>query len=485
MRLTWKLTWAIALGIVVVLTIGAWVRVRADANAYRRDTLRDHYVMGRGLATAVELLWAREGAERALELVQLINAREQRIAIRWVWPDDKSGAGAPRSRGGLPRAGEVVHSSEVRGADGTPLVMTYVPVHLPGLRQGAIELSESASEEQELLRGAMLRSGAMTLVLIAICSALILIFGVVFVARPMRLLVRKANSIGAGDLELPLVVTQRDEIFDLAAAMNTMCERLKGAREEARQQVEAREIIVEQLRHADRLRTIGELSTGLAHELGSPLNVVRVRAAMIGSGEVSEQRMRELGALIVDQADRASAIIRQLLDFARRDEPRPRATDLRSVVSAALRLVSPLAETAKIELLIREPAGHVPAFVDPAQLQQALANIIVNAIHASTANSVVSITLRAAPAAEIEVHDSGTGISAANLSRIFDPFFTTKPAGIGTGLGLSVTAGILREHGARITVESEVGVGTRFLISFPNEHTPSQYPTSDFATLST
>ncbi len=484
MRLTWKLTLAIALGIVLVLTLSAWLRIRADAGAYHRDTLRDHYVVGRGLATAVELLWSREGEERGLELVRLVNDRENRIGIRWVWPDERSGEHAPRFAAGLPRPGEAVHSSEVTEGEAAPYIVTYVPVHLHSVRDGAIELSESSWDEQELVRGAITRTAVTTLILIAISSGLILLFGVVFVARPMRLLVRKANSIGAGDLDLPLVVAQRDEIYDLAEAMNTMCERLRAAGNEARREAAARELAVEQLRHADRLRTIGELATGIAHELGAPLNVVRVRAAMIGSGEVAESRMRELGLLIVDQADRASAIIRQLLDFARREEPRRRLVDLRSVLRDASLLVSPLAERGQVKVDVRVSPERVPAFVDPAQLQQALANIVLNAIHATAPGGTVSLAVEAEPAPQIVVRDSGTGIAPEHLPRIFEPFFTTKAAGVGTGLGLSVTAGIVQEHGGTITVASELGIGTAFRISLavPEPSASQSTPPSDFAT---
>lgn len=482
MRLTWKLTLAIALGIFLVLTLSAWVRMRAEAEAYHRDTLRDHYVMGRGLATAVELLWAREGATRGLELVKLVNDRENRIGIRWVWPDATSGLDAPRFRQGLPRPTEAVRTSEVQSDGEAPYIVTYVPVHLGSATDGAIELSESSADEHDMIRAALVRSAVTTLVLILICSALILMFGVAFLARPLRRLVDKANAIGAGDLESPLVVHQRDEIYELASAMNTMCERLKEARTEARCQAEARELAVEQLRHADRLRTIGELSTGLAHELGAPLNVVRVRAAMIGSGEVPESRMKELGTLIVAQADRASTIIRQLLDFARREEPRRRRVDLRSVARDTVQLVSPSAESGGIALLLEVPE-RVPAFVDPAQIQQALANIVLNAIHASAPGGVVSVTARGASTPELEVRDTGTGISKEHLSRIFEPFFTTKAVGIGTGLGLSVSAGIIEEHGGTLTVESEFGVGTTFRILLPEpQPTLSQSPrASDFA----
>jgi len=481
MRLTWKLTLAIALGIVSVLTLSAWLRIRADADAYHRDMLRDHYVVGRGLATAVELLWAREGEERALELVRLVNDRENRIGIRWVWPDEESGPNAPRSRAGLPGPREAVRSSEVQPEGEASYIVTYVPVRLHAARDGAIELSESSADERELVRAALLRSAGTTFLLIVISSALILLFGVVFVARPMKLLVQKANSIGAGDLDSPLVVTQKDEIYDLAAAMNTMCERLKAARDETRREAEAKDLAVEQLRHADRLRTIGELSTGLAHELGAPLNVVRVRAAMIGSGEVSESRMRELGTLIVEQADRVSAIIRQLLDFARREAPQRRSVDLRAVLRDAVLLVSPLAESTGVTLEIAGKGERVSALVDPAQFQQAVANILLNAIHASDRGSVVSVLVRAQPTPTIEVRDCGKGIAPEHLPHIFEPFFTTKAAGVGTGLGLSVTLGIIEEHGGTVRVESSVGVGTTFIIElWPSE--ASQSPTArDFA----
>jgi len=481
MRLTWKLTLAIALGIVLVLTLSAWVRIRADAEAYHRDTLRDHYVVGRGLATAVELLWAREGEERALELVRLVNDRENRIGIRWVWPDETSGPNAPRSREGLPGPSEAVRSSELRPADEAGYIVTYVPVRLHAARDGAIELSESSAEEHELVRGALWRSAGTTLLLMVICSALILLFGVVFLARPMKLLVKKADAIGAGDLDSPLVVTQKDEIYELAAAMNTMCQRLKDARDETRRQADAKDLAVEQLRHADRLRTIGELSTGLAHELGAPLNVVRVRAAMIGSGEVAEGRMRELGLLIVDQTDRASAIIRQLLDFARREAPQRRLVDLRAVLRDALLLVSPLAESTGVTLEVGEEDERVSALVDPAQLQQAVANILLNAIHASARGGVVTTHVRAKPSPRIEVRDSGSGIAPEHLPRIFEPFFTTKAAGVGTGLGLSVSWGIIQEHGGTVRVESKVGVGTTFTIDLLSPEASQSAAALDFA----
>jgi len=191
--------------------------------------------------------------------------------------------------------------------------------------------------------------------------------------------------------------------------------------------------------------------------------------------------MRELGSLIVAQADRVSAIIRQLLDFARRDAPQRRLVDLRAVLRDAVLLVSPLAESTGVRLEIGEDSARVSALVDPSQLQQAVANILLNAIHATARGGLVSASVRAEPSPLIEVRDFGVGIAAEHLPRIFEPFFTTKAAGVGTGLGLSVTLGIIEEHSGTVRVQSTVGVGTTFRIELPVPD-PSQSPAaSDFA----
>jgi signal transduction histidine kinase len=136
-----------------------------------------------------------------------------------------------------------------------------------------------------------------------------------------------------------------------------------------------------------------------------------------------------------------------------------------------------------VTLDLNEGEVRVAAFVDPAQLQQAVANIMVNAIHATAPGGRVSVTLSAEPEPSIVVSDTGSGIPPEHLPQIFEPFFTTKAAGVGTGLGLSVTAGIIQEHGGTIDVESVLGQGTTFRISLAaSNHAPSQSPPpSDFA----
>lgn len=174
--------------------------------------------------------------------------------------------------------------------------------------------------------------------------------------------------------------------------------------------------------------------------------------------------MRELGTLIVEQVDRVSAIIRQLLDFARREAPQRRQVDLRAVLRDAVLLVSPLAESSGVSLEVATKNERVAALVDPSQLQQAVANILMNAIHASVRGGVVRVEVCGQPRPMIEVRDFGKGIAPEHLPHIFEPFFTTKAAGVGTGLGLSVTLGIIEEHGGTVRVASTLGVGSTFTV---------------------
>jgi two-component system, NtrC family, sensor kinase len=141
------------------------------------------------------------------------------------------------------------------------------------------------------------------------------------VGRPTRRLRDFARRTGTGDLGGSLRAQQRDEIGELAAEMNRMCERLREANDRLQRETAARIGAIEQLRHTDRLRPVGTLASGIAHELRTPLNVVAGRAKMVASGEVIGAEATDSCRIIVDQVDRIAKIIRQLLDFARRRSP--------------------------------------------------------------------------------------------------------------------------------------------------------------------
>jgi two-component system, NtrC family, sensor kinase len=216
---------------------------------------------------------------------------------------------------------------------------------------------------------------------------------------------------------------------------------------------------------------VGRLAAGIAHELGTPLNVIGGRVKMLRRGKVQPPVVDEYLAIIAEQAERMTSIIRQVMDFARRREPKVAAADLQACALAIRRLVLPIAQKRRVEVVISS-SEPVLALGDAVQLEQVMSNLVVNAIHACAEGGRVEIScgLRddgGTRRAFVRVQDDGHGMDEATKERIFEPFFTTKDVGQGTGLGLSVAHGIIQEHGGSIEVESTPERGSRFSVFLP------------------
>jgi signal transduction histidine kinase len=316
----------------------------------------------------------------------------------------------------------------------------------------------------------------------ALVVLLVSVVGVRMVGRPVQELVEKTRRIAAGDLSGPVHVKSRDEFRELADSINDMCAQLGASQERLRRETAARIQAIEQLRHADRLRTVGRLAAGIAHELGTPLNVVAGRAGLIASGKLSAEDVNKSAGTIKTEADRMTGIIRQLLDFARRSTPRRTVVDLRQVVSGTADLLAGIARKRNVQIVLAAADAPLTANVDVGQLQQVLTNLIMNAVQAMPQGGTVELALDGTRAISpyrpddgeadfvcISVKDSGAGIASEHLEQIFEPFFTTKDVGEGTGLGLSISYGIVQEHGGWIDVASETDQGTCFFVYVPQE----------------
>lgn len=249
-------------------------------------------------------------------------------------------------------------------------------------------------------------------------------------------------------------------------------------------EVHGRESAIEQLRHAERLTTVGMLASGIAHELGTPLNVIAGRASLIASERVAGAEARSSASIIVEQAGRMTAIIRGLLDFARRGGTRRTPVDVDRLARETVALLQPLASRrgCKVQVAAGPP---VVASINGAEIQQVLTNLLMNAVQAMGEGGSVEVSIDVGPVAErpqnaepsrsyvaIHVRDHGVGIPAEVLSHVFDPFFTTKDVGEGTGLGLSVAFGIVRDHGGWIAATSRVGEGSEFVVYLPQSAAP-------------
>jgi two-component system, NtrC family, sensor kinase len=480
-RLVWKLTAALAVAMCSVLVVSENLSVRKQVAILRTDMKSDHETIGRAIGAAVMRVWRSDGEGEALRM--LVSSNLQRVVhIRWVRlgepPNTPFHPHEPEER-----LAEVAEGRSVSLIDGDRLY-TYVPlIHGHRLQpQVVIELSESIASERQYARGAVIGAVYTTLVLLSVAGLLALGLGVWLVGRPVRALIAQARRVGAGDLSGRIEMRRRDELGELAEETNMMCERLAEARDRVAAETSARIAALEQLRHADRLATVGKLSSGIAHEMGTPLNVVGGRAQMIVSGDAVGEEVVDNARIIVAQVERMTRSIRQLLDFARRRSPRKETHDVRQVVRQTALLMQPIADKQRVVIETEEDAQPVLARIDAGQIQQALTNLVLNAIQAMPRGGRVRIRLsrehaeppaghegQAGEVLRIAVRDEGEGIPAEIRDRVFEPFFTTKGIGEGTGLGLSVSYGIVREHGGWIDVESEPGKGSCFSIALPME----------------
>jgi len=479
MRVALKLVLATVLGTLAVLIIFGWVRARREVELFDNDMRRDHLLVGTTLAVCVADEWMNVGVDRALQLVKQADEERPHMRLGFVHPDGTQSDVAPGRTERHQVVDHLEHFVTIEPDDPDGFLVTRVPVHdRDGKILGAVEIAERLGIRNEYIRQNVVGTLAATLAMVGFSGFVVLVMGVWLVGRPLNMLAAKAQRIGQGDLSGPLSFRQRDEIAQLAQEVNAMCERLAEAHARTEAETTARIAAIEQLRHADRLITVGRLAAGIAHELGTPLNVIAGRVKMLRRGTVEPDVGNEYLAAVAEQAERMTAIIRQLLDFAGRREPRPAPTDLHAIARATARLVEPIARKHNVEVAIASE-GSALALGDPVQLEQVLSNLVVNGIHACQSGGTVEIACGTEPAssgdsaqpsarrAYLRVTDDGHGMDDQTRARIFEPFFTTKDVGQGTGLGLSVAHGIVLENGGSITVSSQAGRGSTFSVFLP------------------
>jgi len=273
-----------------------------------------------------------------------------------------------------------------------------------------------------------------------------------------------ARRMARGDLDVHVDIKSKDELGELAEAFNYMASALKERDEKLKEF--ARKRIME----SERLALIGQLAAGVAHEINNPLQGILSYSCLLTESIDPNDPNFELIEKISKQAARCKNIIRGLLDFARQTVPEMKSYQMNSLVTESLALVERQSLFHNIEIMKNLDPELPNIVIDPSQMQQVLMNIIINAAEAMNGQGRLYIATRIDPTKkfiEVEITDTGVGISKENLEKIFDPFFTTKDAGHGTGLGLAISYGIVKKHGGTIQVESEVGKGTTFTIRLP------------------
>ncbi len=360
---------------------------------------------------------------------------------------------------------------------------------------GHIEMGMSLEHVNRSILEAKVASYFLTAIVV-IGTILLLTFTVGIVVRPITRLVEVTDRVSHGDLNAQVEISQADEIGHLARTFNNMIESLRQSRSEIEQYNRTlEEKIVErtlqledaqaQLIQSEKMGAIGQLAAGVAHELNNPLG------GILGYAQFTLEKLqknvpekttnKEVQSYIryvsdiETQARRCKTIVQNLLRFSRSSRTVEfDDVDVNKAIEETLTFVGHQLHLNQIELetVLDSNLPHIQG--NAGQLQQVFTNLIINAMHASTAGSTIMVTSRFSPAlgefggtVELSFIDHGTGIKEEHLKRIFEPFFTTKEVGKGTGLGLSVSYGIIKEHGGEINVQSTVGKGTTFTIILP------------------
>lgn len=461
------------------------LRLQQEEAQLRAEDTRHVELAARALQIAVEnALRDRHISDVQRLLVQMLERHEGVDRVRLFDRDLR-----PLLVSNALAIGDVVPSGQLRAVMETGASYGYyervggqsVYYYLVPLRDrdritGSLELVRLASGVDRRLHAAftdvLVRLGLLLAALIVLVT-LVLQRRVI---RPVAALIEGLQRLGRGEtdvrLDVRLPVTRRDELGLAVSAFNETARQLEAARAQLLAESERALDLERQVQRSAALAVAGKLASGLAHEVGTPLNIISGRAEVALNALPPDAGQREDLEVIVDQIDRITRIINSLLDTVRPQAPVPRPCEVARLVEPLMPLLTHAARGRSVALTSTVGRDLPPVLCDAGQLQQVLINVIMNAIEATPAGGrVVTDAKRQAEGGRcgvaIAVIDTGSGIPAEAVARVFQPFFTTKPRGQGTGLGLAISRDIITAHGGDIRVESEEGRGTTVTIWLP------------------
>ena len=275
--------------------------------------------------------------------------------------------------------------------------------------------------------------------------------------KNLRRIEKTANAISAGNFMKIERNIPDNELGSVMKAINTMCEELETRHE--------------QLIQSKKLASLGILTSGVAHELGNPLNNISMVAQTYLEvyDRLSTEDRKEYMKTVLEESERIKKIVQDLLDFSKPKKADFKVTNINNVIKSSLNLVQNTLDISRIKSQLDLEEDLPDVFIDVDKIREVLVNLLSNAVHAMPSGGAIFIRTQLGNNQDgiiIEIEDTGQGIPQEFISYIFDPFFTTKGAQ-GTGLGLSISYGIIRRHNGKMDVRSKVGVGTTFIIELP------------------
>ncbi|HEY7180803.1 MAG TPA: ATP-binding protein [Blastocatellia bacterium] len=485
MSLSAKLILLLSLAVGVVMASGGYLILRQREQILARALRNELY------AHAVTLQLTLEDSYRAGRIgdaQRLIDHLSENSRVFSVILFDEKGRmvmfSNPLEAGKIvesPDAQRVIATGEpveiVRRRGGREVYSLVMPIRVSAARQGAFEISQPTEFVKADYARARRDIALITLALFAAIITVVLLVMRHNLLRPLKELLGGARAVGQGDLAYRVVAPSGgNEIAQLASEFNRMAESLAEQLLAVERQSEGRLALERELRHSERLASVGRLAAGVAHEMGAPLQVIKGRVEMLrecldAPGDGRALTLDIIGA----QADLIADIVRQLLTLARPFKLRREAIEPARLIDAVVELIEADAVKSGVSVEVPQNDHHSDLVeCDPALLRQSLMNICINALHAMARGG--RLLVEVAPEGRrrgggtfvgLRVSDTGSGIPPENLAHIFDPFFTTKEVGKGTGLGLSVARRIVEEHDGWIEAANREEGGATFTIWLP------------------
>lgn len=471
MKLTTKLVSSFVLCIFILVVVDSYLLVEQAKGILYEDTERGIRLLGKVLKKHVTYAWRKYGRRQAMKVLKSANIRSQHVEVRWldkkpkILNDAKEGVWLFREK-----KGKVNHT-----------VHALISVSIPG-SSGFVKISQPLMHLEKQLELIQYRTMVWIIGVSVLGVLVVLLFGIQVVGTRLQKLIGKVRSIGKGEFHSPLYLRGNDELSELAMSLNQMCQDMKQAQKQIQAEAKARLEALELLRQSDRLRVVGQLASGVAHEVGTPLNVISGRASLIEKQILTEDETIKSAGVIKQQVEYMTTIINQLLDFARKRVPKRSRVSLWQVIVQACELLEPIAQKSGVSLQLINTQVHSEwVYVEASQITQVVTNLLMNAIQASWNGATIQVGLRSVhrkpPVPESDdisclclfVEDTGGGISPEHLPHIFEPFYTTKDVGKGSGLGLSISYGIVQEHNGWIEVTSTLHQGSLFEVLLPQE----------------
>jgi len=470
--------------IFIFTTVGSFLIISREESLYKRDIVNQGNVLSEisRLTLTNVMVYNELGMMDRLDLIDyldyfIINLMERDKRIRYVAIFNDSGLVLASSDDSEYGKTHDIYTDECMNAalanlktrivderfHNEPILKITVPLNIGTKCWGIMRIYLSTKEVRESI-SSFKNEITKLVIFFSVISLLIISIGAKVLARPVSKLSKIMDSIKThGDLEqqFPAVKDRRDEIGELQKSFLWMLQRLREADREHKKTIEV-------LSQTEKMVAIGRLAAGVAHEINNPLSGMTLCFKNLMEADVDHLTREKLVMAINDGLQKIKNIVGHLLDFSRMTVTEKTPVDLNNLINRLLVLLNYSASKKNIEIIKDLSGGISEILIDENKMSQVFMNIMINAVQAMDDGGRLTIRTRADDGfCVVSIADTGGGIAPDIMSHIFDPFFTTKGIGEGTGLGLSVSKGIVEQHGGTIEVDSEIGAGTTFKIKLP------------------